>query len=193
MFFRPHKNIRNLTDEELVSRYAATRHNGCAEALIDRHFHPVFGVCLKYLKNEERAKEAAFIIFEKLLNEAVNLQIKNINAWLHTVSRNYCLTSIRNTQRAEKGFLKVELREEIDLSEEEQEDNQLYEIRLDKLEEAIKDLKDEQQACIKLFYLQEKSYKEITEITGYDTKQVKSYIQNGKRTLKLILEKANGI
>ena len=57
----------------------------------------------------------------------------------------------------------------------------------DQLHEAIKQLNKEQSQCIVLMYIENKSYKEIAEITGYDLKKVKSYIQNGKRNLKLIL------
>lgn len=56
------------------------------------------------------------------------------------------------------------------------------------LERAIATLNTEQKKCIELFYLQNKSYKEVCELTGYDLNAVKSYIQNGKRNLKLVLE-----
>jgi RNA polymerase sigma-70 factor (ECF subfamily) len=57
------------------------------------------------------------------------------------------------------------------------------------LEKCIETLGDEQKQCVKLFYLQEKCYKEITESTGFDMNKVKSYIQNGKRNLKICMEK----
>jgi RNA polymerase sigma-70 factor (ECF subfamily) len=57
-------------------------------------------------------------------------------------------------------------------------------LKLEQLEMAMKILGEEQKQCIELFYLQEKSYKEVTEITGFSMNQVKSFIQNGKRNLK---------
>jgi RNA polymerase sigma-70 factor (ECF subfamily) len=59
----------------------------------------------------------------------------------------------------------------------------------DLLEEAIQELSEEQKLCVNLFYLQKKSYQQITDRTGFTLMQVKSYIQNGKRNLKIILEK----
>ena len=67
------------------------------------------------------------------------------------------------------------------------EDIFIKESKLKNLEEAIKKLKKEQQQCIDLFYLKEKTYDEVANLTGYETKKVKSYIQNGKRNLKIIL------
>jgi RNA polymerase sigma-70 factor (ECF subfamily) len=54
---------------------------------------------------------------------------------------------------------------------------------------AMENLNPEQKRCIDLLYLQQKSYKEVSELTGYDLKKVKSYIQNGKRNLKIMLSK----
>ena len=59
------------------------------------------------------------------------------------------------------------------------------------LQEALNLLNTEQKKCVELFYLKEKSYIEIAELTGFNLKQVKSYIQNGKRNLKNYLTKKN--
>ena len=61
--------------------------------------------------------------------------------------------------------------------------------KLQLLEEAIAELDEAQQRCIRLFYLEEKSYQEVAEISGYNMNQVKSYIQNGKRNLKILMTK----
>jgi RNA polymerase sigma-70 factor (ECF subfamily) len=53
----------------------------------------------------------------------------------------------------------------------------------------FEELKQEQRICIQLFYLQKKSYEEVAKITNYSMKEVKSHLQNGRRNLKLLLEK----
>jgi RNA polymerase sigma-70 factor (ECF subfamily) len=57
------------------------------------------------------------------------------------------------------------------------------------MNEALKELSPEQRQCVTLFYLQKKSYQEISDETRFTMMQVKSYIQNGKRNLKLTIEK----
>ena len=52
-------------------------------------------------------------------------------------------------------------------------------------------LNPEQKQTVELFYLQEKSYKEIVDQTGFSMNDVKSYIQNGKRNLKIMLSKTD--
>jgi RNA polymerase sigma-70 factor (ECF subfamily) len=64
--------------------------------------------------------------------------------------------------------------------------------RLDKLEECMEQLPLEQKHSIQLFFIQKKCYNEIAEITGQEWNKVRSYIQNGKRNLKICME-AKGI
>ena len=54
---------------------------------------------------------------------------------------------------------------------------------------SLEELNPEQKQCLILFYLEKKSYQEISENTGFSLMQVKSYIQNGKRNLKILLDK----
>jgi RNA polymerase sigma-70 factor (ECF subfamily) len=64
----------------------------------------------------------------------------------------------------------------------------LSENKIKKLEAGVDELPLEQKICIRLFYYEEKSYSQIAAETGYDLKKVKSYVQNGKRNLKIWME-----
>jgi RNA polymerase sigma factor (sigma-70 family) len=59
----------------------------------------------------------------------------------------------------------------------------------DKIRQAIRILKRPQRRCFCLFYIQQKSYQEIAEITGYSYDAVRSHIQNGRRKFKLIMKR----
>ena len=122
-------------------------------------------------------------------------QVENFKPWLHMVIRNHCLGLLRKDQshqKNEKGY-----KTELDFMEIEDDEHLIneneHENNINNLENALKKLKTEQKECVELFYIQEKSYQEITDLTGYPIKKVKSYIQNGKRNLKLILEKMAGV
>ena len=60
------------------------------------------------------------------------------------------------------------------------------------LKKCIEQLKNEQRECVKLFYLEERCYKEVSEITGLELNKIKSYLQNGRRNLKICLERKDG-
>jgi RNA polymerase sigma-70 factor (ECF subfamily) len=178
------RKISTLSDEEVLARYQKKGDKKWVGVLFERYAHLVFGVCMKYLKNTHHAEEATQILFEKLISKLRDQDVKNFRGWLHTVSKNECLMILRKNKPEE-----LELKEQILSEPVESGQAQLREVKLTKLESAINTLKPDQKECIKLFYLEEKSYKQIEESTAYTLKEVKSHIQNGKRNLKLTLEK----
>ena len=191
MFFRrsPKKAFRE--DDELLSLYRASGDIAPLGELYERYVHLIFGVCLKYLKNEEESKDMSMLIFEKLTVAAKTHEIKNFKSWLHVLTKNECLMLLRSRKyRQEKASAPLEEEEDMELafSLHHDEEDEL-EHNLQELEQAIEELPPEQQLCIRLFYLEQKCYKEITELTGHELKKVKSYIQNGKRNLKAYMQK----
>jgi RNA polymerase sigma-70 factor (ECF subfamily) len=153
----------------------------------------LLGVCMKYLKDEEEAKDAVQQIFLKVITELAKYKVEYFKSWLYMIAKNQCLMKLRERH----GKIPVELSEKL-AAEEIQFKTELLEKdkTLSLIEEGLLDLNEEQKQCVTLFYLQKKSYQDITSITGYSLLQVKSYIQNGKRNLKMIVEKklknANG-
>lgn len=184
-------NLYELDDNALVSHYKSTTDNAVIGVLFERYTHLAFGVCMKYLKSEQESKDAVMQIFEKLISDLMKHEVQNFKYWIHTVCKNHCLMQLR----AEKSLAekKVEFKKDLPIIMENHSiaHHIQKEIELKHLSEAIKSLNDEQKICVELFYLKEKSYQEVAEITGFSLLNVKSYIQNGKRNLKLFLEKKN--
>jgi len=173
-------------DNELISVYKKTNDLSVIGELYSRYTSLVYGVCLKYLKDRDEAKDATMQLFEKLMDTLKSHDVENFKSWLYVSARNHCLMQIRS----KKGKFKEEI-DALDMENQfilhPEEENEL-EDNLDRMEECIKRLMDDQQKCVRLFYLNEKCYKEITIITGFDLNQVKSFIQNGKRNLKICME-----
>ncbi|MTI23189.1 sigma-70 family RNA polymerase sigma factor [Fulvivirga sp. RKSG066] len=150
----------------------------------------VYGLCLKYLKDPQESQDAVMQIFEQLIPKVKAHQIENFKSWLYVLSKNHCLMYLRsqkhkrNQQHLEIGSTGVE-----NMALMHHNDESFDEENISRLEQCIEELQKEQKACIRLFYLQKKSYKEVEEITKYDLKKVKSYIQNGKRNLKTCMER----
>jgi RNA polymerase sigma-70 factor (ECF subfamily) len=189
MFRFSRKNIDNLSDEELLANYRQKGNIQVAGILFDRYVHLVFGVCLKYLKDREESKDAVMHIFEKILVELKTREVHHFKSWLYAVAKNFCLMELRKKRitleisdlTENNGEFIMESSMEMNPLEEHLDDN--------KLKKCLEALSIEQKQCIELFYYKEKCYKEISEITNYDIKKVKSYMQNGKRNLKNCMEK----
>ncbi len=189
------EKYNQYSDLELIAEYKNTENKLFVGILYKRYSHLVLGLSLKYLKNEDEAKDAVMQIFEKLFNDLIKHQIEFFKSWLYSYSKNFCLMIIRTRQSKLKK--EIELEHNADLFMETESGLHLNkadekEKQFVALENAINDLKDEQKKCIDLFYLKEKSYVEIAEITGFTINEVKSYIQNGKRNLKIKLENSIG-
>lgn len=181
-----------LSDEELAARYRKTGDMDVLGELYGRHMELVFAVCFKYLKDEEASKDAVMQLFEKLSTDLQRHQVSNFKGWLHQVTRNYCLMQLRSAQNKFRDHM-VPIENEqtagVEMSYFPHPDKgQSLENQLNSVEAGIEQLPPEQQQCIRLFYLEQKCYKEVAEMTGYELKKVKSYIQNGKRNLKLYME-----
>lgn len=185
------KEIEKLGDEALLAQYRLRKDPMYIGELFRRYADIVFLVCMKYFKDEAKSQDAMMHIFEKLLSNISRYEIKSFRYWLHTVSKNYCLAELDKLSISRQKIEQyVHLGQEVDenkylelLSQEEKENLYL------ELEQALGSLGNEQRICVSGFYLEDKSYQHIANETGYTLNQVKSYIQNGKRNLKNILEK----
>ncbi len=157
--------------------------------LFKKYMHLVYGVCLKYLKNSEDAKDAVMQIFEKLIATLKDQEIEKFDSWLYVTSRNHCLMQLRSTKR------KVDFKEGVFMENQyflHHNNEENLEQDLELLKKGIQTLNKEQKSCITLFYLEKKSYQEISDSTGYNLQKVKSYLQNGKRNLKIFMENKRG-
>ncbi|MCC7332050.1 MAG: sigma-70 family RNA polymerase sigma factor [Flavobacteriales bacterium] len=190
MLFFKSKNISNYSDNELITDYKKNGDKQVVGELFGRYSHLVFGVCMKYLKDEEESKDAVLEIFEQLMDDLKRFQISNFKSWLHSVCRNHCLMKIREEQVQLKKINEYQYVTEYEGVVEysfQKHEKQIQETQLTDLEKAMMELKDEQRICIELFFLKEKCYEDVAKITGYTMSQVKSHIQNGKRNLSIKL------
>lgn len=175
---------KNISDKELLDRFYADDNSEWLGILLQRYTLLLLGTCMKYLKNQEEAKDAVQHIFLKALGELKKYRVNYFKSWLYMIARNYCLMKLRDKNI----FIEPEDKS-IDNSIIEKEQLHIKDNTLSILEASLPELNTEQKTCVTLFYLQKKSYHEIAAITGYNLLQVKSHIQNGKRNLKIIVER----
>ena len=181
-------NYKQLSDKELLQNFYADHNNEWLGILLQRYTLLLLGVSMKYLKNEEEAKDCVQQIFLKVIQELQKYKVEYFKSWLYMVAKNHCLMKLRD--RHNKQTLELTDRQEAKAIEESGTDTgAINEYSLELMEEALKELNVEQRQCVILFYLEKKSYKTISDETGLNLLQVKSHIQNGKRNLKILIEK----
>jgi RNA polymerase sigma factor (sigma-70 family) len=173
-----------LTDQEILKRFYADRSNEWLGTLLERYTMLLYGVSMKYLKNPEEARDAVQQIFLKAITELHKYEVSYFSSWLYMIAKNHCLMLLRKPR---SGLSVDQVPEPMAIMEDP--DPMKDEGLLNDLEEALLNLGSEQKICIRMFYLEKKSYQTIASETGFNLLQVKSYIQNGKRNLRLLLEK----
>jgi len=179
---------KDCTDNQLINIFLDENDNQCIGELYARYGHLVLGLCFKYFKNRDESEDAVMSIFGQLLTDLKKHKVTYFKSWLYTYSKNYCLMQLRKRQS--------QLKKEMDIKE-----NEIFLMDYNSVEHlnekeqqitimqlALTELNNEQKICLELFYLKQKSYAEIMEITGYSNNEVKSHIQNGKRNLKIKME-----
>lgn len=185
MFF--YKNISELPDEELLKQYEKSGKTEFFGELYNRYIPLLYGLCLKYLKNEDNAQDAVMQLFEELLPKISDYEIKSFRPWLYRVAKNHCLQILR------KKVHEVQLDYTINIMESDAflhllSENDSTEEQLEALHHCLQKLSEPQRISIVDFFIEEMSYFDIAEQTGYSLSNVKSYIQNGKRNLKICIK-----
>jgi RNA polymerase sigma-70 factor (ECF subfamily) len=184
------KNINgsSYTDAELVALYKDSGDLQVLAELYQRYMDLVYGVCLKYFKDADQSKDGVMQIFEELIEKLKKHDIEYFKSWLYQVSKNYCLMQLR----APKNFKTIEIAESLMQNEENVHLNGVLEKEenLQRLEYCLATLSEDQRRAVQLFYLDGKCYNEIVELMGQEWNQVRSFIQNGRRNLKLCMEKS---
>ena len=179
------------SDDELLTRFIQTSNQELLGHLYSRYIPLVYGLCLKYLQQVEEAEDAVNSIYEEISRKIPNYRIENFKTWLYSVAKNHCLQILRKDKNLFFEEISVQSMESGDFEH-------LLNIEEDKEKEdalnfCLETLSVEQKQCILHFFFDNFSYTDIVEKTGFELNKVKSYIQNGKRNLKIcILKKIGG-
>jgi RNA polymerase sigma-70 factor (ECF subfamily) len=182
--------LSELNDQQLLEMYRVHHKSEYLGVLLKRYTLLLLGVCIKYLKNQEEAKDAVQQVFSKVIQEVEKYPIPHFKSWLYTITRNHCFMLLRKKQVVvPETNLEPHTLERREFWQENLQQIVEKERLLELLEEALNNLTPNQKECVTLFYLQKLSYQQISAKTGFELLQVKSHIQNGKRNMRIFIEK----
>jgi len=179
------KEFQHISDQDLLAQYYESHDNRLLGILLQRYTMLLLGVCMKYLKDEEAAKDSVQQIFLKVIHELKRYQVQYFKSWLYMIARNHCLMQLRKLDIKSTKEINENIFEEEPSLQQHVEKEQLLSL----IEMSLDELNADQKTCITLFYLDKRSYHQISVQTGLSLMQVKSFIQNGKRNLKILVEK----
>lgn len=175
---------KKLSDEELLKQYYSSENNALLGLLLQRYTMLLLGVSMKYLKDKEQAKDAVQQIFIKVISEVNKYRVTYFKSWLYIIAKNHCLSVLRSSNKVLYNLFSEPVYDETTKQEEVAKSKMI-----DHTESALQELNEQQRTCIIMFYLHNKTYQQISDATGFSLLQVKSFIQNGKRNLKIAIER----
>ncbi len=177
-----------LDEQHLLTEYRKTGNLHLLGRLYEPYMPLIYGLCFKYYKDEAKSEDAVMQIFESLISKLRVHEVSHFKSWLYTLARNHCLMDLRAANRINMVDIDEHIVESDVFLHQQTRGEQVPEDQLARMELCLETLSEEQRRCITLFYLEQKCYKDVADITGYDLNKVKSYIQNGKRNLKICME-----
>lgn len=183
---------KNKSDKDLVDLFRKEGDMEVLGELYNRYLEMIYGVCMKYLKNETKSEDAVMEVFELVAKRLPNHEVEYFKSWVYRVSSNHCLDILRKEtkdQQKKDAYENMELRSIPRLINEGEDSWRWREEQLSVLEDCIETLKDAQKESISLFYLEGMSYDELSEKMNIEWSKVRSLIQNGKRNLKNCVER----
>ena len=178
--------ISSLSDAQLIADYRQNLQQETLAQLFLRYNDLVYGTCIKYLGDQEAAKDAVMDIYEELLEKLKQHEVENFKSWLYVVTKNHCLMQIRKNKKLSITEFDSQIVQSGDFSHLESVFEK--ERQLEKLGGCMQKLNVEQRQTLRLFYLENKCYNEISALTGFDWNKVRSLVQNGRRNLKICME-----
>jgi RNA polymerase sigma-70 factor (ECF subfamily) len=176
-------------DLALIAAYRQSADLEIVARLYSRYLQLLYGVCLKYLGEPESARDAVMDIFEELVQKLLKHEIGNFKGWLYALAKNHCLMKLRTSRRIKTRPFDpdgMQTAEELHLKDKIEQEEQFH-----RLSKCIEALAADQKTVIRLFYLENKCYKEIEAATGMEWNKVRSHIQNGRRNLKICMQRAS--
>jgi len=179
--------LKDLSDEAVIARFKESGKPAVLGIIYQRYARLVFGLCLKYLKNVCNAEDETMAIFERLLSDLQKHNIQYFRGWLYKYSKNHCLMILRKRSPQMIEFIPEMIRS--DMNDTEQGALEPSETTIQTLNTLLNKLKPEQQLCIRLYYLKQLSYNDVSTYTGFSLNEIRSHLQNGKRNLRINFNK----
>lgn len=185
MSYSTTQSFRHYSDGDLIEFYKREGDKTAIGELYKRYAHLVLAICIQYLRDKDLAKDTTIEIFEKLFDELKKREVACFKAWLSFVVKNHCISMLRKQQTTQSRIAELKVIQEIESIPAGKEE--ISDSTIDALTSALEKLNPVQKKCIELFYYKNMSYAQIIQLTGFTAKEVKSYIQNGKRNLRIYI------
>ncbi len=180
----------NLTDEQLVSIVRESDKEKYAE-IVHRYETKLSHYLRKFIPDDDQRQDVLQEVFIKAYRYLFWFDVKKrFSPWIYRIAHNEAINYIKRYKKKTISLEPEELHIMDDsIDHPKQIDNNILK---DQLEKALGHLKDKYREVLILYYFEEKSYEEISDILQCPKNSVGVMIKRAKEQLKKSLEKLYG-
>ena len=192
--------VAGSSDADLVARFQNGERRAFNE-ITRRYQHKIYGICLRWLGNEQVASEVAQDVFVSAFRALGRFRgDSKLSTWLYRIAINHC-----KNRRLYQYRRKKDRHESLDKPLGDEDDTRRRELPSDAplpdasthqtdaqrvLQEALSQLDEEQRYIIVLRDMEDRSYEEISELLGLPKGTVKSRLHRARGQLAKFLSRS---
>jgi len=185
-------SFHTISDEDLVAQIVKTKNTILFGVLYDRYIKRVYNKCYGFSTSEDEAEDLTQEIFIKLFLKLGKYKTKGtskFSSWLFVFVYNHCVNYVKRNEakKIQKQAFRIEDHENIAIDEPSDED--LFQIRVDRLEKVLKLIPPEDKSLLLLKYKEDISIQELAKLLEVGESAVKMRLKRAKLKVVKIYDK----
>ena len=184
-----HNHYMKDSDESIIARVREGDQNAYA-LLVDRYKDRVFSLVMGIIRHRETAEEVALDALVKAYRSLKKFRGESaFSSWLYRIAYNAAISESRKKKGKLQTFDEQVLHTAQHLTED-REDMDRLEDRKTLLRRALEELMPEEKMILVLYYFEDRSVDEISEVTGLSRSNTKVRLFRIRNKLKAIMEQS---
>ncbi|UWX54136.1 RNA polymerase sigma factor [Maribacter litopenaei] len=173
-----------LSDEELVAKIVKNNDPDLFGRLYDRYDQIVYNKCYGFAKSEDEAKDLTQDVFLKLFIKLRSFKGQSkFRTWLYSFTYNFCVNHVNRNKERKISDKAKSLSEDEDRLMVNVPDETLFQLRLDKLKQALEMIPPEDKSLILLKYQDDIPIKELMVLLDIGESAVKMRLKRAKNRI----------
>lgn len=174
------KDYKDQSDEDLVILVCKSKDTFVYGVIYDRYEHLVYNKCYGFVRNVDEAKDLTQDVFLQVFIKLTSFKGNSkFSTWLYSVTYHFCVNYLNRDKEKKIASLSKPVEEEYSLAAEISDDS-LFQLKVDRLEKALREMPPEERMLIQMKYQDNASIKELQEVLEISESAVKMRLSRAK-------------
>ncbi len=166
-----------MTEEEIIKRLIHSNDTSAFSHLYDKYADKIYHKCISFVKDKQLAQDLTHDIFVKIFITIKKFKFQSsFSTWVYRITYNFCIDFLRKQQKQQ--FTRLE--DDNDTIEEEDSDDELFAISVDRLELILEQISPEEKAILLMKYQDDLTIKDIVDALDISESAAKMRLKRAK-------------